>query len=217
MRKASAIIARDARIALRQGGGTIQVAVFFALAILLFAFAVGPEVLARGGVGAAVIWVCALLANTVSLDRIFQVDYENGSLEIMLATSEILELTFLTKAFSHWLVTIVPLVLLTPLAGLIMGLQLSDYGLLVGSLLVGSPALALIGVMGAALTLGIRRSNILLAILIGPLLMPVLIFGVSAATGVQPAVSLMILAAISLFSVILTPFAGAAALRLNMS
>jgi len=215
MKKLNAIITRDIAIALRQGGGGFQVTVFFALAILMFAFAIGPEILKRSEIAAPVIWVCALLATYVSIDRIFQSDHDEGSLDILFETSDVLELTFLVKAFSHWLLTCAPLIALAPVAGLIMGLDGGGFAPLMGSLLVGTPALSLIGAMGAAMTLGIRRSNVLVAILIGPILTPVLIFGVGAATN-TPA-SLPILGAITLFSLILTPIAGAAALRLNIN
>lgn len=204
-------------LSIRRGGSLFQGLAFFFLAIVIFAFAIGPEILARGTLASPIIWVCALLANFVSLDRIFQSDLESGALDILYENSDVLAITFLAKATAHWFISCLPIILFAPVAALIMGLPREGYGPLISALLVGTPALALIGALGSALTLGLRRSNVLVAILIGPLLLPLLIFGVSAANGGSFGPSIMILAAISLFSIVLAPLAGAAAIKINLS
>lgn len=212
-----AIIRRDLTLSIRRGGSIFQGLTFFFLAIVIFAFAIGPEMLARGNLASPIIWVCALLANFVALDRIFQSDLESGALDILYENSDVLAFTFLAKAAAHWVISCLPIILFTPFAALLMGLPSERYAPLLSALVIGTPALALIGTLGSALTLGLRRSNVLVAILIGPLLLPLLIFGVSAANGGAFGPSIMILAAISLFSLILAPLAGAAAMKINLS
>lgn len=218
----SAIIARDIALAFKAGGGAMQTAMFFALVALVFALAAGPEPQLLSRLAAPVLWAGALLSALVSLDRIFQADFEDGSLDVLVETADLLELRVLAKAIAHWLSACLPLVIATPVFGVLLNLPASGYGPLLASLLIGTPALSLIGALAAALTLTLRRASILVSILAAPLYAPALIFGVGAAEagaaaspGFAPA--LLLLAAASLFALVFAPLAGAAAIRFNMS
>jgi heme exporter protein B len=212
-----AIVARDLRLSLRRGADSLQPLIFFLLALALFPLGVGPapEVLERIGVG--VIWVLALLAVMLSLDRIWQADAEDGSLELLALCPLPLELVALAKALAHWLITGLILTIASPLLAILMQLPAEALGPLALALLLGTPSLTLIGGIGAALTIGARRGGALLALLVLPLYIPVLIFGVSAVEGAVMGLSgrpqLLILAAMQLAAFALAPFATAAALR----
>jgi heme exporter protein B len=213
-----AIIGRDLALGFRAGGGALQTATFFALAILIFALAIGPDVQQLQRVAAPALWAAALLSTLLSFDRLFQTDFEDGSLDVMVATSDSLEATVLAKAAAHWLSACLPIILVAPVLGLLFNLPTAAHVPLLASLVVGTPALSLIGSVAAAVTLALRRASILIAILAAPLFAPVLIFGVGAAAGeagAEPA--LMLLAATSLFSLVVAPLAAAAAIRFNMS
>lgn len=210
----AALILRDVTLAFRAGGGGAQTALFFALVALVFALAVGPDRMQLAALAAPILWTGALLAALVSLDRIFQADFEDGSLDVLVETSSMLEATVLAKALGHWLTSLLPLVVIAPLLGLLLNLPAPGYGSLLVSLLVGTPALSLIGALAAALTLSLRRASVLVAILATPLFAPALIFGVAAAQGDGRA--LMLLGAASLVALIVAPLAGAAAIRFNM-
>ncbi|MBB5518521.1 heme exporter protein CcmB [Amphiplicatus metriothermophilus] len=216
-----AIVARDVVLALRAGGGAVQAALFFALAVLVFALAVGPDLDTLAELAAPVLWTAALLSTLVSLDRIFQADFEDGSLDVMIETADLLELVVLAKAVAHWLTSALPLIIAAPVLALLLNLPQEGYGPLLLSLAIGTPALSLIGALGAALTLGMRRAGALVSILVGPLYAPTLIFGVGAAkAGLEGAPSygpsLLLLGAVTLFAAALAPLAGAAAIRFNM-
>ncbi len=220
MSKLAAILMRDLRLALRAGGGAGNTVVFFALTIVIFALAVGPDRAALSANAAAILWTAATLAAMLSFDRIFQADFEDGSLDTLLETTEPVSLVALTKAAAHWLTTLAPLILTAPILGLLLGLPETAYGPLVLSLLVGTPALSLLGAFASALALSLRRASLLMTILTAPLLTPALIFGVGAAKAgasgdplCQPA--MMILAAVSLSSCVVLPLATAAAIRFN--
>ena len=211
------LVGRDLRLALRQGSDATIAVMFFVLCVVLFPFGVGPEpnILAR--IAAGVIWVAALLASLLSLERLFLTDYEDGSLELMALGGLPLELVVLAKTAAHWLVTGVPLLIAAPLLAVLLNMERGGFGALELTLLLGSPALSLIGGIGAALTLGARRGGVLISLLILPLYIPVLIFGAGAIdavlTGLSPRPHLLILAALLVAALPLAPVASAAALR----
>lgn len=215
-----AMLRRDLRLALRRGGDSLQPLLFFVIAAALFPLGVGPapEILARIGVG--VIWVLALLAVMLSLERLYQADAEDGTLELLGQSVLPLELAALAKCAAHWLTSGLALVVASPLLALLLQLPADAVGVLALALLLGTPTLTLIGSIGAALLLGARRGSVLLALLVLPLYIPVLIFGVSAVEGEVMGLSgrpqLLILAAMLLGALALAPFATAAALRLAL-
>lgn len=208
---------RDLRLALRQRADAALVILFFVLTAALFPFAVGPEpnMLARMAPG--VIWVTALLAVLLSLERLFLADYEDGSLELLALSPVPLELVILAKTLAHWLTTGLPLLLAAPLLGLLYAMDWAAMPMLLLTMALGTPSLSLIGTIGAALTLGARRGGVLIPLLVLPLYVPILIFGVSAIDaalfGLQIRPPLLILGALFLLSLGLTPLAAAAALR----
>lgn len=211
------LVQRDLRLAFRQGADAALVVVFFALAVLLFPFGVGPEpnILAR--IGAGILWVMALLAALLSLERLFLADHEDGSLDLLALAPLPLELVVLAKVAAHWLTTGLPLMLTAPFLALLLGMDAAAIPALVPALLLGTPSLSLIGAIGAALTLGARRGGVLLPLLILPLYVPVLVFGVAAvdaaAAGLTPRPHLLILGGLLLGALPLAAWASAAALR----
>jgi heme exporter protein B len=212
-----AIMARDLTLAIRAGGGAAHAVLFFSLCGLLFGLAIGPEREALAKVAAPALWTAALLATVISLDRIFHSDFEDGSLDALVETSEFLELTVLAKAAAHWLTACLPLMAAAPLVGLLLNLPGESYGRLLASLAAGTPALSLIGAAASAAAMGLRRANLLVALVVMPLLAPSLIFGVIACSdGPDAGPSLMILCGLSLFAVVAGPLAGAAAIRFNL-
>ncbi|MDA0653986.1 MAG: heme exporter protein CcmB [Proteobacteria bacterium] len=214
------IVARDVRLALRHGGGTMWALLFYLLTVTLFPLAVGPEPEMLARISGGVIWVAALLAALLSLDRLFQSDFEDGSLELLALSPAPLEVVVLAKSLAHWLTTGLPLAAFAPLMGLLLNLHPSAWGVLVLAMLLGTPVLSLIGAIGAALTLGARRGGMLLSLVVVPFFVPTLIFGVSAvdaaAGGLTPRPHLLLLAALLLGAAALAPWAAAAALRLNL-
>jgi len=213
-----AVVLRDLRLAARRPAETLLGAVFFALALALFPLGVGasPDVLAR--IGAGVIWVLALFAVLLSLERLFQADYEDGSLELLVLSPAPLELLVFGKCLAHWLTSGLLLVLVSPLLAVLMSLPAEALWVLPAALALGTPTLTLIGAIGAALMLGSRRGTAMTALLVLPLYIPVLIFGVSAVDGyllgLGGGTQLTILGALLLAALALAPFATAAALRL---
>jgi len=211
------ILARDLHLAMRQGMDSLMVVMFFVIAVVLFPFGVGPEsnILAR--IAPGVIWVAALLASMLSLERLFQTDYEDGSLELLALQPVALEITVMAKVVAHWLTTGLPLIVAAPLLAVLMNLPDEGFIILIVALVLGTPTLSLIGAIGAALILGSRRGGILLSLLVLPLYIPVLIFGVSAVdvviSGFEAKAQLLILGGIFLAALPLCPWVGAAALR----
>jgi heme exporter protein B len=211
------LVLRDLRLALRQGGDAAMVVAFFVLTVILFPFGVGPEPELLARIAAGILWVTALLAALLSLERLFQADYEDGSLEALALLPLALEAQVLAKCLAHWLVTGLPLAVAAPLLALLLHLDAAGYPVLVASLLIGTPSLSLVGAVGAALTLGARRGGVLLSLLMLPLYIPVLIFGVLAIDasiagfGARP--HLLLLAALLAGALPLAPVAAAAALR----
>ncbi len=214
------LLARDLRLALRRRADASLAVLFFVLAAAMFPFGVGPEpnLLARMAPG--VIWVTALLAVLLSLERLFLADYEDGSLELMVLAPQPLEMTVLAKALAHWLTTGLPLIAAAPILALLYNMDPAGLPMLILAMALGTPSLSLIGAVGAALTLGARRGGVLIPLLVLPLNIPVLIFGVAALdaalAGLNPMPHIMFLGALFLGSLVLAPVAGAAALRQAM-
>lgn len=217
LRLTLSIIARDLRLSLRHGSATTMVLGFFIMVVTMFPFAIGPEqnILERISVG--VIWVAALLSCLLSLDRMFQSDYEDGSLDQFILSPLPLEMVVLAKAVAHWLTTSLPLIIITPILGIMMNLPDQGFWPLIVTMIIGTPALSFIGAIGASLTVTLRRGGVLLSLLILPLYIPVLIFGVlavKASIGGYPAQEhQMLLLGFTLFSAAIAPWASAAAIR----
>ena len=216
-----ALMLRDMRLAVRVGGGALMGALFFLIVVVMVPFAVGPDLKLLARIGPAILWLGALLASLLALDRLFATDYEDGSLDLLMTAPMPLELAVAAKAIAHWLTTGLPLVVIAPLLGLMLNVEMKAMGALMLTLAAGTPALTFIGLIGAALSVALRRGGLLLAVLVLPLTIPVLIFGVAAAeaaiTGPAPfGPPFTILCALSLASLVLGPFAAAAALRYGL-
>jgi heme exporter protein B len=211
------LIRRDLRLSFRQGGEIGLVLGFFVLAVVLFPFGVGPEPELLRRIGAGIIWVAALLAAVISLDRLFAADYADGSLDLIALSALPLEAAVLAKAIAHWLTTGLPLTVLSPLLAIFVQLDPGALPILMLGLLIGSPVLSLFGTIAAALTLGARRPGVLVSLLVLPLYLPPLIFGTGAVEASLTAESghadLLLLAAMSVAAIPLSPLAAAAALR----
>ncbi len=217
MRSFWAIIRRDLRLAFRQGGDGAMAVMFFVLAAILFPFGIGPEPELLARTAAGIIWVTALLATLLALDRMFLADWEDGTLELIRLSPLPLELAVLAKCLSHWLVAGVPVLLATPIVALLLRLEPDSLPRLIGAMAIGTPILSLLGSVGAALTLGARRGGVLISLLVLPLEIPVLIFGVGAADAAimheAGSAQLYILGALLAAALPLCPLAAAAALR----
>jgi heme exporter protein B len=217
----TALLVRDMRIAVRVGGGALIGVLFFVVVVTLTPFAVGPDLALLKRIGPAILWLGALLASLLALDRLFASDHEDGSLDLILTGQAPLELVVATKGLAHWLTTAVPLIVAAPLIGLLLDIEAPAQSGLVVTLLVGTPALTFIGIIGAAIAVTLRRGGLLLAIIVLPLTVPVLIFGVAAAnaavSGPVPfGTPFTVLCALTLASLVIGPFAAAAALRLDI-
>ncbi len=213
-----ALIRRDLAIALRAGGGALIGVLFFLTVVVLMPFAVGPDLALLKRLGPAILWLGALLASLLTLDRLFTADHDDGSLDLIVMSRRSLELACLAKACAHWLAAGLPLIVATPVLGLLLNLDGSTTATVALTLLIGTPALTLTGMIGAALAVTLRRGGLLLSVLVLPLSIPVLIFGVAACNavvtdGVAPAAPLSILAALTLAGLVVGPLAAAAALR----
>jgi heme exporter protein B len=218
MKMLRALFVRELRLASRAGGGGTMGVVFFLILVTIVPFAIGPDLNLLARIGPAILWIAALLAMLLGLDRLFLSDHEDGSLDLLMMGHQPLEVVVLVKCLAHWAVTGLPLVIAAPLFGLMLAVEGEGLMGVALSLLAGTPALTFIGAIGAALTVSLRRGGLLLAILILPFTVPVLIFGVSAASaatgGTVPFLTpFLILCALSLASLALAPFAAAAALR----
>ncbi|MDP6390659.1 MAG: heme exporter protein CcmB [Alphaproteobacteria bacterium] len=211
------LVLRDLRLALRQGADAVMVVMFFVITVSLFPLGIGPELNVLARISAGVIWVTALLATMLSLDRIFQHDYEDGSLELMILAPVPLEAVVLAKVAAHWLVTGLPLIVAAPLLAVLMNMPAEGFATLLVAMLLGTPTSSLIGAVGAALTLGARRGGVLVSLLVLPLYVPLLIFGVAAVdgaiTGLGVRPHLLILGAMLAAALPLATWAAAAALR----
>lgn len=217
----AALYLRELRIAVRVGGGALMGVLFFLTVVAIVPFAIGPDLNLLSRIGPAILWIGALLAVLLGLDRLFAADARDGSLDLLVAAGPPVELVVLVKCAAHWTATGLPLVLAAPLIALTVAMPPAAIATTVLTLLVGTPALTLIGAIGAALTVTLRRGGLLLAVLVLPFSIPVLIFGVSAAAApmLSPAPFLtpfLLLAAVSLAALALAPLAAAAALRGGM-
>ncbi len=210
----AALLARDLKIGRRIGGAVSMGVVFFLCLVAVTPFAVGPDLALLARIGPAILWIAALLATLLGLDRLFQAEAEDGSLDLLTMSDTPLEWIVLVKCLAHWLLTGLPLVLASPLFGLMLGIDAHVLAGVAASLAVGTPALTLIGAIGAALTVSLRRGGLLLAVLILPISIPILIFGVAAANGTLGfATPFLVLCGLTLAALALAPFAAAAALR----
>ncbi len=215
-----ALVRRDVRLATRVGGGGGMAVFFFLIVLSIVPFGIGPDLNLLTRIAPGMLWVALLLSALLTLDRLFQADQEDGTLDLLILAPQPLELTVLAKAVSHWLTTGLPLVIAAPILGLMLNLPLDGMLPLMGAMLIGSPALSLLGAVGAALAVGVRRGGLLISLLVLPFYVPVLIFGVSASRAALVAVpgelggqSLLLLGAVSLVSLVVGPVGGAAALR----
>ena len=218
MNALAALFARDIRLAIRVGGGALIGVLFFLIVVTLVPFALGPDLALLARVGPAILWLGALLASLLTLDRLLAIDHEDGSLDLILTAPVTLELTVAVKALAHWLTTGLPLVLAAPFLGLLLNLDPTATGAVALTLLVGTPALTFLGLVGAAVTVALRRGGLLVAVLVLPLTVPVLIFGVAASNAaiVGPlrfGTPFSILCGIALVCLVVGTLATAAALR----
>ncbi len=214
------MVRRDILLAMRRPQDVMTSLFFFIIVVSLFPLGVSPEMEILRTIGPGVIWVAALLATMLSLGRLFSADYQDGTLEQMILSPQPLALMVLSKCVAHWLLTGVPLVLLAPLLGLLLGLGGDEIQTLTLTLLLGTPVLILIGSIGAALTLGVRGGGVLLSLLILPLFVPVLIFGTGAVSSMNAGMGVeahfSLLGAFLVLSLLLAPWASAAALKISM-
>ena len=218
-----ALLLRDLRLAARLGGGGGMAVFFFLVVVAIVPLGIGPDKALLSLIAPGMLWVALLLAALLTLDRLFQADFEDGSLDLLSMGALPLELVAVAKALGHWLTTGLPLVVAAPVLGLLLNLPVASFPALLLAMLVGTPALSFLGVIGAALTVGVRRGGLLASLLVLPFYIPVLIFGVGAAeaasagfegdAGVQ---SLLFLGAVTLGSFVLGPVGAAAALRANL-
>jgi heme exporter protein B len=215
------LVSRDLKLAVREGGAIGTALGFFLLVVSLMPLGLGPDLNLLARIAPGILWIAMLLAALLSLGRIFESDHDDGALDVMATAPLPLELVAAAKATAHWLTTGIPLALLAPVLGILLNLDLSAYPALVATMLAGTPAVSFIGSIGAALTLKARKGGLLLALVVLPLYIPTLIFGISAVseatlkTGAFES-SFLILIAISLASLVLAPIAAAAALRIQM-
>ncbi len=217
------LLKRDIMLAAREGGALGTALGFYLIVVALMPLGLGPDLNLLARIAAGVLWIALLLAALLSLPRIFEADHDDGSLEVMAMGSLPLEAAAAAKALAHWITTGIPLALLAPVLGILLNLDLAAYPLLIATMLAGTPAISFLGAIGAALTLRTRRGGLLLALLVLPLYVPTLIFGISAISGALMGpvggggdAAFLILCAISLASVVLGPIAAAAALRVQL-
>ena len=212
-----AIIRRDLSLVMRQGSDAFVVLIFFIVTVTLFPLGVSPDPLILQNLASGIVWVGALLAAMLSLDRLFQTDYDDGSLELLVLSPYPLEIVVLCKCFVHWLTTGLPIMVISPVLALMLNIKTGAFLYLITSMALGTPIISLLGAVGAALVLGSRRSGVLIALLIIPLTIPILLFGVgaiqAAAEGYSASSPLMFLGALLLFSIALCPWVIASSLR----
>lgn len=220
MNPAFAVLRRDVGLAWGAGGSTRLALAFFALTVTLFPFGVGPGAATLAKVAPGVVWVAALLASMLSLDRMFEADFEDGSLDLLALGPLPLPMLVLVKTAAHWVATALPLLVLAPVLAVTLQLETGAYPALMASLAIGTPALSFIGAIGAALTTGLRGAGVLLSLIVLPLYIPVLIFATGAVdaarNGFDTGPHLMLLGAVTLAALVVGCWAGAAALRLHL-
>ena len=215
------LVARDLRLAVREGGAVGTALGFFLVVVALMPLGLGPDLNLLSRIAAGILWIALLLAALLSLGRIFESDYEDGTLDVIATGTLPLELVTAAKALAHWLSTGIPLALLAPVLGILLNLDLKAYPALVATMLAGTPAVSFLGAIGAALTLKARRGGLLLALVVLPLYVPTLIFGIAAVSAATVGsggfgAPFLILLAVSLASLVLGPLAAAAALRIQL-
>ncbi|MBU3035655.1 heme exporter protein CcmB [Tritonibacter mobilis] len=215
-----ALLVRDLRLAFRAGGGFGLGLAFFLIVTVMVPFSVGPNSDTLSLIAPGILWLGALLACLLSLDRLLALDWEDGSLDLLATAPLPLEGVLSVKALAHWLTTGLPLVLAAPVLGVLLNLPAGGYLWITLSLLIGTPALSVVGTFGAALTVGLKRGGLLLSLLVMPLYVPTLIFGAEVArrgaSGISVETPLLMLAGITLGTIALLPFASAAVLRVNL-
>ncbi|MBD3812859.1 MAG: heme exporter protein CcmB [Betaproteobacteria bacterium] len=220
MRTLGHIVTRDVLLAMRRRADVATTLFFFVIVASLFPLGVGPEPKLLRAMAPGILWVAALLASMLSLGRLFDADYADGSLEQLMLAPEPLALVVIGKVMAHWLISGLPLVLIAPVIALQFDLPAGSIGTLLAALLLGTPLLSLIGAIGAALTVGVRGGGVLVSLLVLPLYVPVLVFGAGAvdasATGMDASGHLSILGALLLLGMVLAPWATAAALRISL-
>jgi heme exporter protein B len=207
-----AMLARDLRLALRGGGDMLTLVLFFVIVGAIVPFAVGPDRVLLARIAPGIVWIAAFLAMLLGLDRLFRPDHEDGSLILLRQADLPLSAIVAAKLIAHWLVTALPLIVASPLLAVLLAMDLATYWRMLASLAVGTPALAAFGAVGAAVTVAIQRGGLIAPILIAPLSIPVLIFGTGSITATQSDAAMLFLAALSLMSVALAPFAAALAI-----
>jgi heme exporter protein B len=213
MTAVAAIIARDMRLAFRAGGEAFTLVLFFIMIAAIVPFAVGPDKAQLARLAPGIVWIAALLSMLLGLDRLFRADAEDGSLLLFRHAAIPLEAVVAAKLIAHWLVTALPLIIASPALAILLSMDIATWGRTVLALLCGTPALAAFGAVGAAVTVGLPRGGVLAAVLLVPLALPVVIFGVGAIGGFSANSALLLLIALSLVTVAFAPFAAALALR----
>jgi len=213
-----ALYVRELRLSVRIGGGALMGVLFYLIVVTTFPFAIGPDLNLLSRLGPAILWIGALLATLLGLDRLFEADRDDGALDLMVASGQSLELLVIVKVLAHWTATGLPLVVAAPFLSLLLAMPVDVTISTVATLLVGTPALTFLGAIGAGLTVSLRRGGLLLPILVLPFAVPVLIFGVAAATAVayDPAAfrtPFLLIVAVTLTAAAISPIATAAALR----
>jgi heme exporter protein B len=215
-----ALVRRDLQLAMREGGAIGTALGFFLIVVSMMPLGLGPDLNLLARIAAGILWIALLLAALLSLNRIFEADYEDGTLDVLATGRMPLELVAAAKALAHWLTTGIPLAVLAPVLGILLNLDLRSYPILIATTLAGTPAVSFLGAIGAALTVRARRGGLLLALVVLPLYVPTLIFGISAVgAAIGPSgmgAAFLILTAISLAAVVLGPIAAAAALRIQL-
>ncbi len=206
-----ALLARDLKLAFRVGGGALTGVLFFLVVITIVPFGIGPDLNLLARIGPAMLWIAALLASLLGLDRLFQQDHEDGTLDLIIMQPYSMATTVFIKCVAHWLANGLPLIIATPIFGMFMNMEPLAIAAVFATLIVGTPAITFIGAVGAAVTVSLPRGGLLLAVLILPLVIPILIFGVSASYGAvedpAPFTSpFLILCALTLFFAIVGPF-----------
>ena len=214
------LVGRDLRLAVRQGGALGTALGFYLVVVAMLPLGLGADLKLLSRIAPGILWIALLLSALLSLGRVFESDYEDGSLDVLATGPLPLELVAAAKALAHWISTSVPLALLAPVLGILLNLELVAYPALVATMLIGTPAVSFLGAIGAALTLTARGGGLLIALLVLPLYVPTLIFGIAAISAMlgpdDVAPPLLILTAISLGAIVLGPLAAAAALRTQM-
>lgn len=223
----TALVRRDLALAYRQGGAALQAVVFFAVVVTMIPFGLGPDLALLQRVAPGILWVAFILASLLTLDRLFQADFEDGSLDVLVLSPLSLELVVLAKSLAHWLANALPLIVAAPVLAVMLNMHLVGLVMLTATLAIGTLGLTFLGAMGAALTVSVRRAGLLTALLVLPLYVPILIFGVGAVAAAERSwaagqgieageANLLLLTAVSLIGFVVGPLAAAAGLRLHL-